>query len=40
MEGIKYEKKKKKKNELDEICLDEAPPHSICKSISPLHPFF
>ena len=38
MEGIKY--KKKKNNELDEICLDEAPPHSICKSISLLHPFF
>ena len=29
-----------KKNELDEICLDESTPHSICKKISPLHPFF
>lgn len=37
MEDIKY---KKKKNELDEICLDESTPHSICKKISPLHPFF
>lgn len=35
MEDIKY-----KKNELDEICLDETTPHSICKNISPLHPFF
>ena len=33
---IKY----KKKNELDEIYLDEATSHSICENISPLHPFF
>ena len=33
-------KKKKKKNELDEIYLDEATSHSICENISPLHPFF